>query len=77
MYGIKYVYRASPPYEQSPLRLVIYGLFVEALFLWACLKIAFLTKNTVASSRYNDHTMFPKVFNISMSKTFNLEGESE
>ena len=28
--------------EESPLRLVIYGLFVEALFLWACLKIAFL-----------------------------------
>ena len=28
--------------EESPLRLLIYGLFVEALFLWACLKIAFL-----------------------------------
>ena len=92
MYGIKYVYskraiRTTRQYdsEKSPLYLVIYGLFFEALFLFACLKIAYLCPPQVIlfNKKYRRVVMVQGLHNDSisinmvMSKTINSEGKRE
>ena len=71
--------------EKSPLCLVIYGLFFEVLFLFACLKIAYLCPLQVIlfNKKYRRVVMVQGLHNDSisinmvMSKTINSEGKRE